>query len=104
VVLAAILFFPVRISWDMHRVNQLCRALHPGSSLANIEPTIKRYGVWNPLVSYQFEHLENGRPGTFDERTNTWDIAVPAVSTMGDMECFITHDGSNVTATKVMGP
>jgi hypothetical protein len=104
VLLAGLLFFIGPILWETHRLNQLCAALAPGTPLANVQPTIKRYGLWNSLVAYQFEHLERGGPGSFDERTNTWDIGVPAVSTMGDMECFITHNGSVVTATEIMGP
>lgn len=97
-------FLTINIVWETHRVDRLCAALKPGTSLVNVEPAIRKYWLWNGLVAYQFEHPDRGSPGTFDEKQQTWNIGVPAVSTMGDMECFITHNGTIVTATQVMGP
>jgi len=95
--LGGILFFPARIYWEMHRLRQMCSRLPPGTPVSEIFSTIKTYGFDNPLVEYQGQ-------GSFDARTKTWDIGVPAPSTLGDMECDIRHDGRAVVASTILGP
>ena len=102
--LAIASFLTIYTEWEMHRVARICAVLTPGTPLAAVAPTIKKFWMWNGPVSYQFEHPENGKPGWFTEKDKSWDIAVPALSTMGDMQCFITHNGVSVTGTQVLGP
>lgn len=83
--------------WNMHQVQKLCAALPPGTPYAKIRPAIEKYGLWNGLVSYQFEHED-----TREVSRGKWNIAVPAVMTYGDMECSIWHDHAVVVRAEVL--
>jgi hypothetical protein len=98
-VIGLILSYPAAIFWEMHQVDQLCAELRPGTPYANIRQAIEKRGLWNPLVAYQFDH-EDSRY----QKDWTWEIAVPAVMTLGDMECSITHNHGVVLFTEVLGP
>ena len=95
--LGGLLFLPARIYWEMYRLRQMCSALRPGTPVTERFSTIKTYGFDHPLVEYQGQ-------GSFDARSGTWDIGVPAPSTLGDMECDIRHDGHTVVASRILGP
>jgi hypothetical protein len=88
------------IGWQVHQVEELCKEMRPGTPVAKIRPAIEKHGLWNGLVAYQFDH-EGGR-GNYREQTKTWDYGVPAPMTLGDTQCFISHDGSVVVHTEVM--
>jgi hypothetical protein len=81
----------------MHRLRQMCSALRPGTPVTEVFSAIKVYGFDNPLVDYEGQ-------GSFDAHTKTWDIGVPARSTLGDMECDIRHDGHTIVASTILGP
>lgn len=100
-VLGALLFIPGLILWQMHRLTQMCEALRPGTPVAAIWPTVKSYGLWNSLVAYEFEHPW---PPSINGQEKTWQISIPAPSTLGDMECLIWHNQSVVLGAKVVGP
>lgn len=93
-------FYTVAIIWQVHQVEQLCKEMRPGTPVANIRPAIERRGLWNGLSAYQFEH--EGGKGSYDEKSKTWDYGIPAPLTLGDTECFISHDGSVVVHTEVL--
>ena len=82
------------IGWQVHQVEELCKKMLPGTPVAKIRPAIEKHGLWNGLVAYQFDH-EGGR-GYYREQTKTWDYGVPPPMTLGDTECFTSHDGSVV--------
>ena len=86
--------------WQVHQVEQLCKEMRPGTPVASIRPAIVKRHLWNSLVAYQFDH--DGGKGSYTELTKTWDYGVPALMTLGDTECFISHDGSVVVSTQVM--
>ena len=93
-------FYIFMIWWQVHQVEQLCKEVRPGTPVANIRPAIERHHLWNGLVAYQFDH--DGGKGSYTEQTKLWDYGVPAILTLGDTECFISHDGSVVVHTEVM--
>ena len=93
--LGAILFYPVWTYWDMHRLRRMCAELKPGAPVADIRPTVTKYGLGRFLINDD---------GLFDDRTQSWSIAIPAPSTMGDMACFIRHNRSVVLAAEIVGP
>ena len=95
VLLGALLSYPAWTFWDMHRLRQMCGEIRPGAPVASIRRTVTKYGYERYLINDQ---------GVFDERTGSWNIPIPAPSTMGDMACFIRHNGSVVLATEVVGP
>ena len=49
--LAVVVFMVLGNVWEMHRVNKLCAALTPGTILANVQPTIRKFSLWNSLVA-----------------------------------------------------
>jgi hypothetical protein len=87
--------FPIlMIGRQVHQVEELCKEMRPGTPVAKIRSAIENHGLWNGLVAYQFEH--DGGKGYYREQTKTWDYGVPAPMTLGDTQCFISHDGSVV--------
>jgi hypothetical protein len=85
---------------ETHVMEELCKEMRPGTPVAKIRPAIEKHGLWNGLVAYQFDH--EGGKGYYREQTKTWDYGVPSPMTLGDTECFISHDGSVVVHTEVM--
>lgn len=102
VAVGALLAYPAHVVWEMHRLQRLCDALQPGTPVKTLRSTIEKYRLWNPLVAWQFEH-EDG-PGSFDAQRRTWELAIPAPSTYGDMECFVYHDKTTVISREILGP
>jgi hypothetical protein len=94
VVAAPIAWYSGYYAWDTHRVRKVCRVVLPGMSVAEARRVVADYGL---------ERYLRGE-GVFDEKKGTWDILVPAGSTLGDLTCFIEHNGKTVVATQLMGP
>lgn len=99
-IVGAFAFYTFMIDWQVRQVEQLCKEIRPGTPVANIRPAIEKHHLWNGLVAYQFE--QEGGKGSYTAQTKLWDYAVPASLTMGDTECFISHNGSVVVGTQVM--
>ena len=86
--------------WDMHRLETMCSEIHAGATLAEARDIVTKAGL-----GQYFRTLKgSSTPGIFDERSGLWEIAIPAPTTIGDMVCFISHDGKVVKETKVYGP
>ena len=94
VVIAPILLSGGFVSWDIHRVRQICAVLTPGSPVADIRRVVTRYGLEQYLL---------GDDGVFHEKTKTWIIFVPAGTTLGDVACAIEHDRKVVVRTVMLG-
>ena len=94
VVIAPILLYGGFVSWDIHRVRQICAVLTPGLPVADIRRVVTRYGLEQYLL---------GEDGPFDENTKTWNIYVPAGTTLGDITCAIEHDRKVVVRTVMLG-
>ena len=95
ILLGALVFYPARTYWDMQRLRRMCGEIHSGAPVASIRLTVTKYGLERYLINDQ---------GVYDDRTQSWNIPIPAPSTMGDMACFIHHNGSVVLSTEVVGP
>ncbi|HET9331775.1 MAG TPA: hypothetical protein VFO23_14710, partial [Steroidobacteraceae bacterium] len=91
--------YTVAIEWQIHRVEQLCAEMKPGTPVSNVLPAIKKHGLYNSLVAYEFAHPEQRPP---DSATKISNYGVPATMTYGDVECAIWHDGSVVVAANVL--
>src|SRR5260221_13039738 len=80
VVIAPILLYGGFVSWDIHRVRQICAVLTPGLPVADIRRVVTRYGLEQYLLDDD---------GLFDEKTKTWKIFFPAGTKLGDVTCTI---------------
>jgi hypothetical protein len=94
VFVGAIVFYPCFIFWDIHRVRQVCAVLTPGSPVADIRRIVTHYSLGQYLL---------GDDGLFDEKTKTWNIFIPAGTTLGDVTCAIEHNRKVVVRTLVLG-
>jgi hypothetical protein len=94
VAIAPILLYGGFISWDIHRVRHVCTALAPGLPVADIRRVVTRYGL---------DQFLRDDDGLFDEKTKTWNIFIPAGTTLGDVACAIEHNRKVVVRTKMMG-
>ena len=92
-----ILYVPGRILWEPYALRHVCAALRPGTPIADVRPLLKRYGFYNPLVEYEGE-------GSFNEQTQEWELAIPALLTYGDYECLIRHNRNVVLGTTLLLP
>jgi hypothetical protein len=86
--------------WDIHRLERMCSKIQPGVTLAEARDIVTRAG----LGQYFRKAEKASPPGVFDQRSGLWEIAIPAPTTIGDMVCFISHDGRTVKAAQVYGP
>jgi hypothetical protein len=78
--------------WDMHRVQQICAQLRPGSPVADIRRIVSHYGLSQYLMD----------DGLYDKKTKTWDIFIPTGTTLGDLTCAIEHNRTVVVRTVVL--
>ena len=85
--------------WDMYRVKAMCSELRPGTSISDARKIIARRGLekFAPDSSSDFNSV-------LDRESGAWYAPIPALSTMGDMVCGLTHDGKVVLKAEVFGP
>ncbi len=85
--------------WDMRRVKRICSEIQPGASLTDVRRIVADAGLEKFLAA------PNGAAdvGVRNNDSDTWDIMIPAPTTLGDLTCFITHDGKTVIRTEVPG-
>ena len=100
-ILGGLLFFAGRIAWEMHRLKQMCTVVRYGTAVDDMRRIVTKFGFWNPLVEYDFEHAE---PRSTKGQGNVWEIAIRAPSPVGDMQCLILHDETVVLGTKLVEP
>jgi hypothetical protein len=54
------------------------------------------------VTHYGLEQYLLDDDGLYDEKTKTWNIFIPAGTTLGDLTCAIEHNRSVVVRTVVM--
>src|ERR1700741_1733533 len=77
---------------DIHRIRTMWLKLVPGTTVEDATSTFEDAG----LEYWVKPTAPSSVPGIFDEKTKTWFFAVPAVTTVGDVGCAVTHDGGVV--------
>ena len=91
VVFLLIFLFGGWVLWDIHRVRSFCAEVQPGMPISVLLQIADKHGIGKRWIVL---------PGVFDERENNWFIAVPAISSMGDVVCAIHHDKVNVLSAR----
>jgi hypothetical protein len=81
--------------WDMHRLRAFCLDVHPGTVVTSISAMAQTHG----LDEGQLRHHD-----IYDDHAGSWQLLVPAPSTMGDMVCAIHHDKNLVLSAAIEGP
>ena len=78
------------VFWDISNLKSACGALKPGTTIAEARQI---------LSDHRFrQDFTNGIPGN---SPGTWYLAIAAASTMGDVSCGITYDGTAILSAEV---
>jgi hypothetical protein len=83
------------VIWDMSEVRSFCAEVHAGLTLDDLPEMARRHWIDPRWVR---------KAGYFDESTKTWNIKVPASSTMGDLICLVQYKQKTVVSARAVGP
>jgi hypothetical protein len=99
--LCGLLLYSGRTVWGMHQFKQMCADLRPGTAVTDILPTLRKYGISDPLFEYALAH--EGRHSNEGEST-AWGTHIQAQLAIWNLNCVIVHDESFIRTSKLIGP